>query len=148
VVVLEAVSTEADSATSINTPRRQISSSVLHEFFKVVYVICYRHMTAQWELWCGPIMMCGWLQEIMQAMWSTGRVTWIMWRCSRHIRRQSEVSGTGTALWYKHNTTVRPCFISSFISHLIISHHSWKFLSSYLLVVMLQWLINCCLFWE
>jgi len=34
VVVHEAVSTEADSATSINTPRRQISSCVLLEFFK------------------------------------------------------------------------------------------------------------------
>jgi len=34
VVVHEAVSTEADSATSINTPRRQISSSVLLEFLK------------------------------------------------------------------------------------------------------------------
>jgi len=34
VVVHEAVSTEADSATSINTPRRQISSSILLQFFK------------------------------------------------------------------------------------------------------------------
>lgn len=33
-LVLEAVSTVADSATSINTPRRQIPSSVLCVFFK------------------------------------------------------------------------------------------------------------------
>jgi len=45
VVVREAVSTEADSATSINTPRRQISSSVLHEFFKwfTLFVLLQAH---------------------------------------------------------------------------------------------------------
>jgi len=118
-------------------------------FYHVWFMfLCSRPMTVQWELWCGPIMTCGWLQEIMLAMSNIGRVIWIMWRCSRHIRRRSEVSGTGTAHCYKHNATVHPLFISSFISHVIAPHHSQKPHSSHLLLAMLRWLIDCCLFWE